>query len=106
MILISIVDKTCIYSNRGKNSDFAIYAAQARIDIEIVVFYFEYAGFVDSCYQNHSFACVFARLVKFCVQNHAVVGVSCRFCKGVGAFPFQPFQTNQLVQVGNFSWSR
>lgn len=58
MILISIVDKTCIYSNRGKNSDFAIYAAQARIDFEIVVFYFEYAGFVDFRYQNHSFACV------------------------------------------------
>ena len=58
MILMSIVDKTCIYSNRGKNSDFAIYAAQARIDFEIVVFYFRYAGFMDFCYQNHSFACV------------------------------------------------
>lgn len=58
MILISIVDKTWVYSNIGKNNDFAIYAAQARIDFEIVMFHFEYAGFVDFCYQNHSFACV------------------------------------------------
>ena len=82
MILISIVDKTCIYSNRGKNSDFAIYAAQAGIDFEILVSYFEYAGFVDFCHQNHSFACVNFTFGEILCSKSCSVGVSCRFWKG------------------------